>query len=418
MTRRHKQTLARILVAGVLLIAAVLTPQAWGLWRLPIFLIPYFVVGWDVLWEAICNIAHGEIFDENFLMCVATLGALVLGEYAEAVGVMLFYQVGELFQSLAVNKSRRSIAQLMDIRPDSAHVLRKGKEVTVDPDEVQVGETLVVRPGERIPADGQVVSGSSSVDESMLTGESIPVEKKAGDRVTGATVNRAGYFHMKADRVGEDTTLSQIIRLVEEAGGSKAPIAKLADKVSGIFVPVVITIALITIAVWLLAGQSFSFALASGIAVLVISCPCALGLATPTAIMVGTGRGAEQGILIKSGESLETAHLVDTVVLDKTGTVTQGRPELTDIRTAEGVQEQELLMLAGSLEQASEHPLAEAIVDGAQKRGVSLEKVENFSAVAGQGVLGTVRGRKVLAGNRKMMEENGISTENLKEAAG
>ena len=236
--------------------------------------------------------------------------------------------------------------------------------------------------------------------------------------MTGATVNRAGYFHMKADRVGEDTTLSQIIRLVEEAGGSKAPIAKLADKVSGIFVPVVITIALITIAVWLLAGQSFSFALASGIAVLVISCPCALGLATPTAIMVGTGRGAEQGILIKSGESLETAHLVDTVVLDKTGTVTQGRPELTDIRTAEGVQEQELLMLAGSLEQASEHPLAEAIVDGAQKRGISLEKVENFSAVAGQGVLGTVRGRKVLAGNRKMMEENGISTENLKEAAG
>ena len=338
--------------------------------------------------------------------------------FESAAMILALVTIGKYMESRSKSHTSDALTRLMDLAPKTALVLRDGREMEIPSEEVQLGETVIVKPGQSIPVDGILIEGTGTVDESAITGESIPVEKKAGDRVTGATVNRAGFFHMKADRVGEDTTLSQIIRLVEEAGGSKAPIAKLADKVSGIFVPVVITIALITIAVWLLAGQSFSFALASGIAVLVISCPCALGLATPTAIMVGTGRGAEQGILIKSGESLETAHLVDTVVLDKTGTVTQGRPELTDIRTAEGVQEQELLMLAGSLEQASEHPLAEAIVDGAQKRGVSLEKVENFSAVAGQGVLGTVRGRKVLAGNRKMMEENGISTENLKEAAG
>ena len=338
--------------------------------------------------------------------------------FESAAMILALVTIGKYMESRSKSHTSDALTRLMDLAPKTALVLRDGREMEIPSEEVQLGETVIVKPGQSIPVDGILIEGTGTVDESAITGESIPVEKKAGDRVTGATVNRAGYFHMKADRVGEDTTLSQIIRLVEEAGGSKAPIAKLADKVSGIFVPVVITIALITIAVWLLAGQSFSFALASGIAVLVISCPCALGLATPTAIMVGTGRGAEQGILIKSGESLETAHLVDTVVLDKTGTVTQGRPELTDIRTAEGVQEQELLMLAGSLEQASEHPLAEAIVDGAKKRGVPLEKVEDFSAVAGQGVLGTVRGRKVLAGNRKMMEENGISTENLKEAAG
>ena len=265
--------------------------------------------------------------------------------------------------------------------------------------------------------DGVLTEGTGTVDESAITGESIPVEKKKGDRVTGATVNRAGYFQMKADRIGEDTTLSQIIRLVEEAGGSKAPIAKLADKVSGVFVPVVITIALITIVVWLLLGQTFSFALASGIAVLVISCPCALGLATPTAIMVGTGRGAEQGILIKSGESLETAHLVDTVVLDKTGTITAGHPEVTDVVLADGRNIKELLKLAASLEQASEHPLAEAIVEKAEKERISLEKAVDFKAVEGQGVLGIVAGKTVLAGNLRMMQAQNIATAGLETKA-
>ena len=292
-------------------------------------------------------------------------------------------------------------------------MLREVQELEIPSEEVQVGEIVIVKPGQSIPVDGVLLEGTGTVDESTITGESIPVEKKAGDRLTGATVNRAGYFRMQADRIGEDTTLSQIIRLVEEAGSSRAPIAKLADKVSGIFVPVVLTIAVITIAVWLLLGQSFSFALASGIAVLVISCPCALGLATPTAIMVGTGRGAEQGILIKSGESLETAHLVDTIVLDKTGTITKGHPAVTDILTAPGAAESDLLKLTASLEQASEHPLAEAIVECAKSRSILLEKVSEFEAVAGQGVSGRVDGRMVLAGNRRMMKARQVDTSGL-----
>ena len=346
----------------------------------------------------------------------AHAGAMNL--YFEAAAMILtLVTIGKYMESRSKNRTSDALTKLMDLAPKTALVLRDGQEMEIPSEEVRIGETVIVKPGQAVPVDGVIIEGTGTVDESAITGESIPVEKKAGDRVTGATVNRAGYFRMEADRIGEDTTLSQIIRLVEEAGGSKAPIAKLADRVSGVFVPVVITIALVTIAAWLLAGQSFSFALASGIAVLVISCPCALGLATPTAIMVGTGRGAEQGILIKSGESLETAHLVDTVVLDKTGTVTQGRPALTDIRPVGGVTEQELLSLAASLEQASEHPLAEALVEGARSRGVPLEKVSDFLAVAGQGVRGTVQGRDVLAGNRKMMKENGIETVGLEDMA-
>ena len=338
--------------------------------------------------------------------------------YFEAAAMILaLVTIGKYMETRSKSRTSDAITKLMDLAPKTALVLRNGKEMEVPADQVQVGEIVIVKPGQGIPVDGILIEGTGTVDESAITGESIPVEKKAGDRLTGATVNRAGYFRMKADRIGENTTLSQIIRLVEEAGGSKAPIAKLADKVSGIFVPVVITIALITIAVWLLLGQSFSFALASGIAVLVISCPCALGLATPTAIMVGTGRGAEQGILIKSGESLETAHLVDTVVLDKTGTITKGHPAVTDIRTVSGVDEKEFLKLAASLEQASEHPLAEAIVERAKELSVILEKTSGFEAVPGQGVSGMVGSRKVLAGNLKMMKENRIETGGLEKDA-
>lgn len=338
--------------------------------------------------------------------------------YFEAAAMILaLVTIGKYMETRSKSRTSDAITKLMDLAPKTALVLRNGKEMEIPADQVQVGEIVIVKPGQGIPVDGILIEGTGTVDESAITGESIPVEKKAGDRLTGATVNRAGYFQMKADRIGEDTTLSQIIRLVEEAGGSKAPIAKLADKVSGIFVPVVITIALITIAVWLLLGQSFSFALASGIAVLVISCPCALGLATPTAIMVGTGRGAEQGILIKSGESLETAHLVDTVVLDKTGTITEGHPAVTDIRTASDVEEKTLLKLAASLEQASEHPLAEAIVERARELSITLEKASDFGAIAGQGVAGMVGSHKVLAGNLKMMKENQIETKGLEKDA-
>lgn len=331
--------------------------------------------------------------------------------YFEAAAMILaLVTIGKYMETRSRSRTSDAITKLMDLAPKTALVLRDGQEVEIPSEEVRVGETVIVKPGQSIPVDGILLEGTGTVDESAITGESIPVEKKAGDRLTGATVNRAGYFRMQADRIGEDTTLSQIIRLVEEAGGSKAPIAKLADKVSGIFVPVVLTIAAITIAVWLILGQSFSFALASGIAVLVISCPCALGLATPTAIMVGTGRGAEQGILIKSGESLETAHLVDTIVLDKTGTITKGHPAVTDILAAPGVAETELLRLAASLEQASEHPLAEAIVECAKSRAVVPGDVLDFEAVAGQGVLGRVDGRTVLAGNRRMMDARQVDT--------
>ena len=338
--------------------------------------------------------------------------------YFEAAAMILtLVTIGKYMESRSKSHTSDAITKLIGLAPKTALVLRDGQEVEIPVEQVQVGETVIVKPGQSIPVDGVLIEGTGTVDESAITGESIPVEKKKGDRVTGATVNRAGYFQMKADRIGEDTTLSQIIRLVEEAGGSKAPIAKLADKVSGVFVPVVITIALITIVVWLLLGQTFSFALASGIAVLVISCPRALGLATPTAIMVGTGRGAEQGILIKSGESLETAHLVDTVVLDKTGTITAGHPEVTDVVLADGRNIKELLKLAASLEQASEHPLAEAIVEKAEKERISLEKAVDFKAVEGQGVLGIVTGKTVLAGNLRMMQAQNIATAGLETKA-
>ena len=338
--------------------------------------------------------------------------------FESAAMILTLVTIGKYMESRSKNRTSDAITKLVDLAPKTALVVRNGRETEIPADQVQVGETVIVKPGQGIPVDGVILEGTGTVDESAITGESIPVEKKVGDRVTGATVNRAGYFQMKADRIGEDTTLSQIIRLVEEAGGSKAPIAKLADKVSGIFVPVVITIAVITIIVWLLSGATFSFALASGIAVLVISCPCALGLATPTAIMVGTGRGAEQGILIKSGESLETAHLVDTVVLDKTGTITEGHPAVAAVRMAPGVTEAELLGLTASLEKASEHPLAEAIVRYAEEAGVEVSQATEFAAEAGQGVLGMVSGRKVLAGNQKMMDAQKVTLDGMDAEAG
>ena len=338
--------------------------------------------------------------------------------FESAAMILTLVTIGKYMESRSKSRTSDAITKLVDLAPKTALVVRNGRETEIPADQVQVGETVIVKPGQGIPVDGVILEGTGTVDESAITGESIPVEKKVGDRVTGATVNRAGYFQMKADRIGEDTTLSQIIRLVEEAGGSKAPIAKLADKVSGIFVPVVITIAVITIIVWLLSGATFSFALASGIAVLVISCPCALGLATPTAIMVGTGRGAEQGILIKSGESLETAHLVDTVVLDKTGTITEGHPAVAAVRMAPGVTEAELLELAASLEKASEHPLAEAIVRYAEEAGVEVSQATEFAAEAGQGVSGMVSGRKVLAGNQKMMDAQKVTLDGMDAEAG
>lgn len=312
-------------------------------------------------------------------------------------------------KALGKGKTSDAITKLMNLAPKTATVERDGKELQVPVEEVQLGETLIVKAGESVPVDGIVIEGFSSVDESALTGESIPVEKHIGDKVIGATTSKSGYFKMQATKVGDDTTLAQIVRLVDEATSSKAPIAKLADKVSGVFVPVVISIALIAVIVWLLLGYGFEFALSIGISVLVISCPCALGLATPTAIMVGTGKGASNGILIKSAEALETAHSIDTVVLDKTGTITQGTPVVTNMLCKEGVPQKELLQIAASLEKLSEHPLADAIVAEAEKADLSFLPVHDFKQIPGQGLVGQIGNETCLAGNRRLMAANNIN---------
>ena len=325
--------------------------------------------------------------------------------FESAAMILALITLGKFLESRAKGKTSQAIEKLIDLSPKTAVVIRDGKEVIVSVDDVQIGEIVVVKAGQSVPLDGVIVEGNGAIDESAITGESIAVEKNVGDKVIGATINKSGYFKFKVEKVGEDTALSQIIHLVEEASASKAPIAKLADKVSGIFVPVVISIAVITIIVWLLLGKGVSFALSMGISVLVISCPCALGLATPTAIMVGTGKGAQYGILTKSAESLETAHQVDTVVLDKTGTITEGKPSVTDIAPV-GISDKELLQIAASIEYLSEHPLAKAIVEKVD--GLEFSDVVDFEQIVGQGVKGNVDGKKVLAGNYKMMRENNI----------
>ena len=364
-------------------------------------LVAIYAIGW--------GLGHGDMrLVEQYSMDL----------YFESAGtIVTLITVGKYLEARSKGRTSDAISKLMNLAPKTAVILRDGEEVSIPLDQVQVGDTVVVRPGQSVPVDGIVLEGSSAVDESALTGESIPVEKGPGDKVIGATVNRSGYFTFRASKVGDDTTLAQIIRLVEEANSSKAPIAKLADRVSGIFVPTVIAIAIVAAAVWLLLGYPVDFALSIGIAVLVISCPCALGLATPTAIMVGTGKGAENGILIKSAESLEIAHQVDTVVLDKTGTVTMGRPVVTGLMPAGGVDPAELMTLAASVEARSEHPLAVAIVERAKQEGLPLRDAADFAATAGQGVSAVVDGQRILAGNLKMMREASVPLEGLDSAA-
>ena len=346
------------------------------------------------------GLGHGDM---------AVVHSFTMDLYFESAGMILaLITLGKFFEARAKGKTSDAITKLMNLAPKTATVLRNGREQEIPVEEVALGEILIVKAGESIPVDGILTEGSSSIDESALTGESIPVEKQAGDKVIGATINKSGYFKMQATKVGDDTTLAQIVRLVDEATSSKAPIAKLADKVSGIFVPVVILIAVAATVCWLIAGQSFEFALSIGISILVISCPCALGLATPTAIMVGTGKGAANGILLKSAEALETAHGIDTVVLDKTGTITKGQPAVTDMAAGNETDETGLLQVAASLEKLSEHPLAEAIVSEAESRSISFLPVKNFRQIPGQGIIGEIDGQKCYAGNRRMLEENHI----------
>lgn len=327
--------------------------------------------------------------------------------FESAAMILTLVTVGKYLEARSKSKTGDALGKLVDLAPKTAVVLRGGVEQTIPAEQVVAGDIVVIRPGKGIPVDGVVTEGHGYVDQAAITGESIPVEKNPGDQVISATINKNGTFQFQASKVGEDTTLSQIIRLVDEASNSKAPIARLADKVSGVFVPVVIAIAIVTAIVWLIAGMGFEFALSNAISVLVISCPCALGLATPVAIMVGTGKAAEMGILIKSAESLENLHNVDTIVLDKTGTITSGHPAVTDVLPLDrSLTEEQFLAEAAAAEFGSEHPLAQAVVERAQLLGLSLPKAEAFEAVAGRGIRAKVNGREYLAGNLAFLEEN------------
>ncbi len=333
-----------------------------------------------------------------------------------SAAIITLILLGRLLEARAKGRTNDAIKKLAGLQARTARVVRGDEEVDIPVEEVATGDVVVVRPGEKVPVDGRVVSGTSALDESMITGESIPVTKETGDEVIGATVNTTGSFRFVATKVGKDTALSQIIRMVEEAQGSKAPIQRLADRISAVFVPIVMGLAAATFLVWWLFGPdpAFTFAVLNMVAVLIIACPCAMGLATPTSIMVGTGKGAENGILIKGGEALEGAHKLNTVVLDKTGTLTRGKPELTDVVATDGLPDAELLKLVASAERGSEHPLGEAIVRGARERGVVLAEMgEEFEAVAGGGVRATVEGRRVLIGNRRFLGEEGVSEDGL-----
>ena len=366
--------------------------------------------------DTLVALGSGASFVYSVYALFAMTGAQVAGDgeavmsymhefyFESAAMILTLITVGKMLEARSKGKTTDALKSLMKLAPKTATVIRDGREAEVGIEQVRIGDHFVVRPGENIPVDGIVIEGTSAVNESALTGESIPVDKEKGDSVSAATLNQSGFLRCEATRVGEDTTLSQIIQMVSDAAATKAPIAKVADRVSGIFVPAVITIAVVTIIIWLLAGQSIGFALARGISVLVISCPCALGLATPVAIMVGNGMGAKHGIMFKTAVSLEETGKTDIVALDKTGTITSGEPEVTDMVPAEGYSEEKLLLAALALEQKSEHPLAHAIVRLAQEKQITCDAVEEFEAVAGNGLTGTQKGVRLTGGNRKFIE--------------
>ena len=332
--------------------------------------------------------------------------------FESAVVILTLITLGKYLEAVSKGKTSEAIKKLMGLAPKTATIIKNGKEVSIPIEEVIVGDIILVKPGEKLPVDGEIIEGSTSIDESMLTGESIPVEKNIGSTVIGASINKAGFIKYKATKVGKDTALAQIVKLVEEAQGTKAPIAKMADIIAAYFVPTVMALAIIAAVGWLIAGESTVFALTIFISVLVIACPCALGLATPTAIMVGTGKGAENGVLIKGGEALETTYKIDTIVFDKTGTITEGKPKVTDI-ICNGIKEEEVLVLAASAEKGSEHPLGEAIVKEAEDRSLEFKSLEHFKAVPGHGIEVTIEGKDILLGNKKLMIENNINIESL-----
>ena len=380
----------------------------------------FYTVGYKALWNRSPNmdslIAIGttaavlySVYN-TFQIAVGNFKA-VQALYFETAGVIItLILLGKSLEAVSKGRTSEAIKKLMGLAPKTALIIQNGEEKEIPIEEVEIGDVIVVKPGAKIPVDGSVIEGNTSIDESMLTGESMPVDKKAGDPVYTASINTTGTIQFTAEKIGSDTALAQIIKLVEDAQGSKAPIAALADKVSGVFVPIVCVIALVAGIAWFIgSGGDVKFALTIFISVLVIACPCALGLATPTAIMVATGKGAENGILIKGGEALETAHKINTIVFDKTGTITEGKPTITDVLTTEGTEASSLLQITASAEKNSEHPLGQAIVQGAQGKGLELLKVEHFDSITGRGIEALINGQMILAGNRKLMEERKIS---------
>ncbi|MFQ9908718.1 MAG: heavy metal translocating P-type ATPase [Acutalibacter sp.] len=411
MTRKQKKMLVRIAVSAVLLIAAVLVPYQ-GLWRFALFLPAYFVIGWDVLWRAVRNIAHGQVFDENFLMALATVGAFCTGffgqgEYPEAVFVMLFYQVGELFQSYAVGKSRKSIASLMDIRPDYANVERDGRLLQVDPEEVAVGDTITVKAGEKIPLDGLVLEGSSLVNTSALTGESVPRQVRPGDSVISGCVNQNGLLRVQVTKAFGESTVQKILDLVENASSKKAKAENFITKFARYYTPVVVFCALALAVVPPLFVGGWTGWVQKALIFLVVSCPCALVISVPLSFFGGIGGASRQGILVKGGNYLEVLADTELVVFDKTGTLTKGVFQVTAIHP-EGVSQQELLELAALAESYSDHPISRSLKE-AWGKALDTARVGQVEELSGRGVRAQVDGKEVWAGNGKLMEEIGLA---------
>ncbi|MCD8321341.1 MAG: cadmium-translocating P-type ATPase [Oscillospiraceae bacterium] len=406
MTRKHKKALARIILSAALLLTAALLPtEGWLRWIT--FLVPYAIVGWDVLWKAVRNIAHGQVFDENFLMALATVGAMVLGEYSEAVGVMLFYQVGELFQSVAVGRSRQSIAQLMDIRPDSARVLRNGSAQEVDPEEVEVGESILIRPGEKIPLDGVVTEGSSSLDTAALTGESLPRDAAVGDSVASGCVNLTGVLTVEVTKPYGESTVAKILELVENAASKKARAENFITKFARYYTPAVVIGAVLLAVVPPLFVGNWSEWIHRALIFLVISCPCALVISIPLSFFGGIGGASRQGILVKGGNYLELLAKLEAVVFDKTGTLTQGVFQLQALYPAEGATEAELLETAALAECHSGHPIAQSL-RRAYEGDINPDRLEDVTETPGLGVSAVLDGAAICAGNRRLMESLGL----------
>ena len=417
MTRKQKNSLRRIVAAGVLLPAAALLPVE-GPWRLPLFLVPYLIVGWDVLRRAALNIVRGQVFDENFLMALATIGALVLGEYAEAVGVMLFYQIGELFQSVAVGRSRRSIAQLMDIRPDSANLLRDGGIAVVSPDEVAVGDCIVVRPGEKIPLDGVVEAGASTLDTAALTGESVPRDVAGGDEVLSGCVNRTGLLIVRVTKPCGESTVSKILDLVENAAAKKAPAENFITRFARYYTPAVVIGAVLLAVIPPLFTGNWAEWIRRALIFLVISCPCALVISIPLSFFGGIGGASSRGILVKGGNYLELLARTSVVVFDKTGTLTQGEFSLASLHPAPGVSEEALLERAALAESYSSHPIAQSL-RRAYDGELDPSRVTVVQERPGHGVTAVIDGVTVHAGSETLLEAEGIPlAEDVPAAAG